>query len=200
MASTLRMSSLLSKYSNKDVNFGKYFKGVTKFGKQVMAQTFAMLYKTIDTANGTMTVYDYCTQKLGWSNAKIKNTFNLSEREMIRNDPNSHEFDCDVTLFCKIIMLILDDSTLPDIQRKEIRDLKNLRNTVCHEDIELDEVELNNRMNILRDLCRNILTGAASIAGEDVSDFIKEIEDGLKDLLVSQLDPKDIQAYLNEVE
>ncbi|XP_042207459.1 uncharacterized protein LOC121856182 [Homarus americanus] len=189
----------LDNYTNQDVCFGKYFKAVSKFGQVVLSSTFMSIYQTLDdTDKGTLPLKDYCLKKLNWSLRNLNKIFNTSERLIITKVPTDHEFVCDVSLLFKIIMEVLRN--LPDTIKKDIRDLKNLRNTVCHEDLQMDEVELKRRIEELKSVCQATLKGTAALTGKDLSSIMAEVENGLQSLLKARLEHTNIISYMQDLE
>ncbi|KAK8718804.1 hypothetical protein OTU49_003654 [Cherax quadricarinatus] len=185
-------------YTSHDLCFGKYFKAVNKIGKMVLISIFTMIYQTLDTNCGTLPLKEYCTKKLKWSHSDINKHFTASERDILSKAPFDSEFICDVTLIFKIITRILGNLAEPI--KKELRDLKNLRNTVCHEDLEMNEAELRQRMDDLECVCRAIIEGTAALIGKDLKDLITEVKQGLQDLVNAKLEINDIQSYLQDLE
>lgn len=185
-------------YTESDLLFGKYFKAVNKFGKIVLASAFMLIYQTVETCNGTLPVRDYCLLKLKWSSSYFSKIFNAPEREILANEPSSDGFLCDITLLFKIIMQVLGNLAEPI--KKELRELKNLRNTVCHEDLEMDEADLEQRVNKFKGLCKIILTNTGIVIGNDLTDTINEVESGLQALLDDKLETSDIESHMKALE
>ncbi|XP_068222817.1 uncharacterized protein [Palaemon carinicauda] len=185
-------------YTRRDIFFGKYFKAVNTFGRQVLHLVFISIYSTLDTKNGVLPVHEFWHDKLGWSNALYRSVFSAQEREIIKNDPKGSDFVCDITLLFKLISKILGNVTEPFMQ--EVRDLKNLRNMVCHEGLDVEEMDLRDRVYALGALCQKIVEGLGSVIEEDVSNHLKEIRDGLEDLLEAKIEVSDVQSYLEDVE
>ncbi|KAK4294526.1 hypothetical protein Pmani_032853 [Petrolisthes manimaculis] len=188
----------LGNYTKRDICFGKYFKAINQYGKVVLNSVFLLLYQTLDTNGGTMPVWDYCLHKLNWSGVFYNKIFNSSERQILSKVPTSEEFVCDVSLLFKITNQVLGNLTEPI--KKEIRDLKNLRNTVAHEDLQLDEPELANLIEELKTLCHIILEGTGSLLGQNLSNIISEVENGLQDLLMAKMENSDTEMYLETLE
>lgn len=155
------------------------------------------IYGTLKTNNGSLSLKDYCTQELNWSSTVYNRTFTATEREVLTKSPTSSEFVCDITLLFKMIMYGLGN--LADPIKKQLRELKNLRNTVCHEDLNMNETELRQRMADLKDVCRIILEGTAQLTGVDVSSTIADVESGLQDLVEAKLEASDIQSYIQDL-
>lgn len=185
-------------YTRRDIFFGKYFKAVNTFGRQVLHLVFISIYSTLDTKQGSLPVHDYWHDTLGWSQTQYRNAFTTQERELLKTDPKGPHFVCDITLLFKLIVKILGNITEPFMQ--ELRDLKNLRNMVCHEGLDVEEADLQNRIISLQDICEKILEGVCSVTGEDISGHLKEIKDGLEDLLEAKIEVSDVQSYLEDVE
>lgn len=188
----------MAAYTKNDICFGKYFKAITKFGKLVLTTSFMLVYHSLDTSDGTMSVKDYCLQKMAWSNTKFREAFNASEREILSKSPQANEFTCDISLAFKLITTILGNIIEP--LKKDLRDLKNMRNRVCHEDVDMDEAELKDRLSNLKMVCRNILEGVGTLTTEDTSTLVLDIEKGLQDLLEDKLDILDVENYVQDVE
>ncbi|XP_042873089.1 uncharacterized protein LOC122253820 [Penaeus japonicus] len=195
-ASVIQMP--MGDYTKHDICFGKYFKAITKFGKLVLTSSFMFVYRTLDTSDGDMAVKDYCLQKLGWSNTRFKEAFNASERDVLSKNPHADDFTCDISLAFKLITTILGNIIEP--LKKDLRDLKNMRNRVCHEDVDMDEAELKDRFSNLQKICRSILEGVGTLSSEDTSTLVLDIEKGLQDLLEAKLDVSDVENYVNDVE
>nr|XP_045622761.1 uncharacterized protein LOC123773195 [Procambarus clarkii] len=192
------ITQLPGNYTKHDLCFGKYFKAVNKFGKMILLSIFTLIYETLDTDNGTMSVKDYCILKLKWSQHDLNKQFSTSEKVILSNAPSDSNFVCDITLIFKIITKVLGNLVEP--MKKEIRDLKNLRNTVCHEDLEMDEAHLRCRVDALKCLCRAILEAAGGLIEKDLTYLITEVESGLENLVDAKLEIYDIQSYIQDLE
>lgn len=173
----------LGSYAHIDVNFGKFFKAVTKAGKAVFKLVIVLLYaEKCDSNDGQMPLEAFCTSVLKWSSGTFKqNNFNKSDREKLRYSPLDPAFDCDITLYGKIVHEIL--GLLPGMLREKLRKLRNLRNVVCHEDEEIQDLDLIERINELKSLCANILEQTGLFVQKDTSKDITDLADQLDDLV-----------------
>lgn len=188
-------------YTRQDLCFGKYFKAVNTLGTVVLKNTFKLIYQTLETDNGTLSVRDYCLKKLKWSNVSYNKCFTTTQKNVLSNSPTSDDFVCDVSLLFKIIILVLGTHAEPI--RKEVRELKNLRNTVCHENLEMDDQELQRLLLNLKDLCRDILEGTQlMLHGQcraSLNKSMAEVEAHLQNLMMVKLDASDINSYLEDL-
>lgn len=188
-------------FTRHDLCFGKYFKAVNRLGIVVLECTFQLIYKTLETNGGTLSIRDYCLDKLQWSSTSYNKLFNTNERQILSMSPTSDEFVCDVSLLYKIIMVVLGTHVEPI--RKELRELKNLRNAVCHENLQMDNQELQRRLLLLKDLCHDILEGTQLMIHGGLRDSlnktIAEVEARMQDMLMIKLDASDINSYVEDL-
>lgn len=198
-ASILELQGL--SYTRQDLCFGKYFKAVNKIGTAVLECTFKLIYQTLETDSGRVSVRDYCQNQLQWSNSTYNRVFTTAERQILNESPTSDRFVCDVSLLFKIIMSVLGPYVEPI--KKGIRELKNLRNAVCHEDLVMDDNELQQRLVKLGEVCREILEGAQLLVDDkpraSMNKMVAEVEARLRELMVIKLDAGDINSYLEDL-
>lgn len=189
-------------YTKQDLCFGKYFKAVNRLGTLVLMNCFKLIYRTLETDDGTLSIENYCLDKINWSHTAYNKCFNTTERKTLSKSPTSDDFVCDVSLLFKIIMIVLGTQVEPI--RKEIRELKNLRNAVCHENLEMDDQELQRRLLSLKDVCRDILEGTQLLVhGQlraSLNKTITDVEAYMQNLLMVKLDASDINSYLEDLD
>lgn len=189
------------RYTRQDLCFGKYFKAINKIGTNVLKCSFKLIYQSLESNNGSMSIRNYCLSQLKWSNATYNRTFNVGEKQTLTESPSSGTFVCDISLWFKLLIFVLGPYVEPI--KKGIRELKNLRNAVCHEDLQMDEQELQQRLVKLGELCREILEGAHSLVeGESrasMNNMIAEVQAVLQKL-PSKLSSVDINSYLEDLD
>ncbi|XP_063877597.1 uncharacterized protein LOC135109813 [Scylla paramamosain] len=191
------------RYTRQDLCFGKYFKAVNRIGTNVLKCSFKLIYQSLESEsnNGNMSIRNYCLSQLNWSSSTYNKTFNVAERQILNVSPASDKFVCDVSLWFKLLTHVL--GTYVEPIKKGIRELKNLRNAVCHEELQMDEQELLQRLMKLGELCREILEGARSLVeGESrtsMNNMIAEVEAVLRDL-PSKLESEDINSHLEDLD
>ena len=188
-------------YTRQDLCFSKYFKAVNKIGTAVLECTFKLIYQTLQTENGKMSVRNYCLSQLNWSNATYNKVFFNDEKRILNKSPVDDEFVCDVSLWSKILMNVL--GTYVEPIKTNIRELKNLRNAVCHENLVMDDQKLEQSLVRLGDLCRNILESAQFLVQSEsrnsMNKMIAEMEAQLRDLNEIKPEAYDMNLYLEDL-
>ncbi|KAG0711311.1 NACHT, LRR and PYD domains-containing protein 7 [Chionoecetes opilio] len=188
-------------YTRQDLCFGKYFKAVNKIGTIVLACTFKLIYQSPETDSGRLSIQNYCLTHLKWSTTTYNKVFNSTERQVLNASPNSDEFVCDVSLWFKLLMNVL--RTVVEPIKEGIRELKNLRNAVCHEDLMMNDQELHQRLVRLSELCRDVLENAQLLVPDEsrasMCMMIAEVETRLRDLMGVEVEANDIHSYLEDL-
>ncbi|XP_071531610.1 uncharacterized protein [Panulirus ornatus] len=186
-------------YNNHDINFGRFFKAATQTSKRLLKEVFLMmLYRShVSSAKHSMTVAEYCFNILSWSNRKYRNSFNAEERALLEKPVTSTDFD--VSLLTKMIHKLFTDMHLPESFLRALRDLKNVRNRVCHEHLVLDHAQLRDSFDDLKLTFQNILKGAADFFSADTDNLLNVFHHEVEEILASPVTAEASQ-YFEKVE
>lgn len=162
-------------YSLQDVNFGRLFKAATQTSKRVLKAVFLLLLPRIRVAEISCfpsSIADYCRLVLRWSNSKFRCSFNAEERTLLHQPVN--ETDMDVSLLSKLFFKLLEDLNVPESLWCAMKNLKNVRNRVCHEHLMLDEEQLSENLSDLKAIYKALLDQMMEIFAIEVDHLKKE--------------------------
>lgn len=155
-----------SGYTLQDVNFGRLYKAATQTSKCVLkAVLVTVMRRARVPAVGAWpaSVAEYCPQVLGWSNSKLRQSFNNEERSLLQQPLEA--VDMDVSLLSKVMHKLFDDLSVPETLWRALRDVKNMRNRVCHEHLVLDDQELTQNLNDLKAIYGVVLDEVCEVFG-----------------------------------
>ncbi|XP_069181985.1 LOW QUALITY PROTEIN: uncharacterized protein [Procambarus clarkii] len=159
-------------YSAQDINFGRLFKAATQTSKRLLKEVFVIMMNRSHvsaTDKYPITVADYCFNVLLWSNAKYRENFNAEERLLMEQDLSSADFD--VSLLTKMIHKLFSFMTFPEPFSSAIRDLKHIRNRVCHKYSLVDNTQLRANFDDLKIIFVRLLNEAADFLSIEIRDL-----------------------------
>ncbi|XP_068239389.1 uncharacterized protein [Palaemon carinicauda] len=161
-----------SKYNRVDIYFGKFYKAATNTSKRLLKDIFLILYyksHVLPIETWPETVEDYCFSVLEWSRKKYRDSFNTEERKLLSEPVGS--FEGDITLLNKIIFKFFGDANLPSSFFNVLRELKSVRNRVCHEQVDFSENSFQSNMEDLKHLFKQLLNEFRKAWDYDISDY-----------------------------
>ncbi|XP_066961652.1 uncharacterized protein [Macrobrachium rosenbergii] len=160
------------RYGREDIYFGKFYKAATNTSKKLLKDVFLILFynsRVLSLENWPRTVEEYCFSVLEWSRKKFRDTFNAEERKLL-SDP-VELLEGDVSLLSKTIMKLFEDANLSISFFNALRELKNVRNRVCHEQLDFTSESVQSNMEDLKHLFRKLLNEFGNAWDCDVSDY-----------------------------
>ncbi|XP_042879215.1 NLR family CARD domain-containing protein 4-like isoform X2 [Penaeus japonicus] len=187
-------------FNRKDLDFSKLNKCINQIGQKVMIEVLRAICEKENLEEGCVTVRDYCTKRLKWTTTFIKQK--ISKMDLPQMDKNLREDDFDLTFTYKIITTVLSDvhSQLDENCQKQMENLKLMRNVVCHCYIDNIPVKLEDRVNDLQQIYKDIYEGVGKVLKRDFSKSISDISDNLTEVLNSQVRQDDMITYTEIVE
>ena len=187
-------------YTLQDVNFGRLYKAATQTSKRVLKAVFEVVQARARVAlvdTWPASVVDYCHHILGWSNTKFRQNFNPDERTVLQQPIKAA--DMDVSLLSKLMHKLFEDLNVPEVLRRALRDVKNVRNRVCHEHVVLDNEELTQNLNDLKGIYDALLTEVGDVFTVDVDNLRRTFNAELDDMLSSAV-VLEASEYFGKVE
>lgn len=159
-------------FDKDDIHFARFYKAATQTNKRALKEIFLLMFyragvRPIET--WSKSVQEFCVKVLGWSNRKMRETFNASEREKIEEPLSTADYD--ISLLVKLLSKLFQEYKLPGPLMRAIIDLKNVRNRVCHEQLTVDELSLRDNMEDLKQLLKNLFDEASDFFGMDLGNL-----------------------------
>ncbi|XP_069157751.1 uncharacterized protein [Procambarus clarkii] len=157
----------------EDVNRLRYGLAVTKAGRDALASVFMWSYL------GTFPVVTYFTQDLGYTNVQYRRVFDAHQRDKLEASSDAATFD--ITLLYKLLQRVcglaeINDPTWttpgpqgPSLEHL-IYSLKQLRNTLVHDNVGMSEQDLTSTLTELSDLLAKMLAEAGVRCGTNSQD------------------------------
>lgn len=198
MGSTISSESF-SGYTQQDVNFGRLHKAATQTSKRVLKAVFLAILplgRVAEVDRLPATVPDYCTHVLGWSNTKYRGCFNSEERTVLHQPVTSA--DMDVSLLFKLLHKLFGDLNVPESLWRAMRDLKNVRNRVCHEHLLLDEEQLEKNLNDLKTIYEALFDHMKDVFTVEMPDLKESFYSELDEIMSSSV-AVDASEYFEKV-
>ncbi|KAG0730455.1 NACHT, LRR and PYD domains-containing protein 10 [Chionoecetes opilio] len=161
-------------YTLQDVNFGRLYKVATQTSKRVLKAVLLVVLRRARVASvgaWPASIADYCSQVLGWSNTRFRQTFNAEERTLLQQPVDAA--DIDVSLLSKLMHKMFQDINVPETLWRAMRDLKKLRNLVCHEHLLLDEEELTQKLKDLKAIYAALLCQVSKVFDVKMDELIR---------------------------
>ncbi|XP_042213963.1 uncharacterized protein LOC121860716 [Homarus americanus] len=187
-------------YNTQDINFGRFFKAATQTSKRLLKEVFLLMisrYQVRAVDKWPTTVAEFCADILSWSKSKYRNGFNEEERSVLEQPLASADYD--VSLLTKMIHKLLPEMNLPESFLRALRELKNVRNRVCHQHQLLDDANLRGNFDDLKVIFDNVLRETGEFFTADVADLKNMIQHETDEILSSPL-PADASKYFDFVE
>nr|XP_045590821.1 uncharacterized protein LOC123752831 [Procambarus clarkii] len=157
----------------EDVNRLRYGLAVTKAGRDALASVFMWSYL------GTFPVVTYFTQDLGYTNVQYRRVFDAHQRDKLEASSDAATFD--ITLLYKLLQRVcglaeMNDPTWttpgpqgPSLEHL-IYSLKQLQNTLVHDNVGMSEQDLTSTLTELSDLLAKMLAEAGVRCGTNSQD------------------------------
>ncbi|KAK7082904.1 hypothetical protein SK128_022478, partial [Halocaridina rubra] len=159
-------------YGKEDISFGKFYKAATKTCRRLLCDIFLLLFfrtHVREIEKWPSTVEAYCFEILGWSRKKYRDYFSTDERTCLSADVK--DFAGDVSVLFKILIKICDKDSLPESFFSALRAIKNVRNRVCHDQLDFREDMLYSNMEDLKQLIETLLEEVSSAFSIDICDM-----------------------------
>lgn len=187
-------SRLPKHFNEENLHFSKLYKCINDLGQKVMIEVMRVICDKEDFEKGCITVRDYCCMKLKWSNNNIKHR--ISKIDLPQMDKDMRKYDFDFNFTHKIINTILIHvyTQLDEKYQKQMEQLKLLRNEVCHGMYDISW-NLEERVNELRQIYKDIYEGFGKVLSQDFSKSISGINDSLTAILNTQVRQDDLITY-----
>lgn len=169
-------------FDKEDIHFARFYKAATQTNKRALKEIFLLMFfragvRPVET--WSTSVQEFCVEVLGWSNRKLRDTFNANEREKIKEPLNAADYD--ISLLVKMFCKLFEKFRLPEQLLRVIRDMKNVRNRVCHEQFTVDETSLRDYMEDLKQLLENLFDEASDFFGMRLDDrkkfYLDEVDE-----------------------
>ncbi|XP_037787666.1 uncharacterized protein LOC119583263 isoform X1 [Penaeus monodon] len=172
----------LGGFDKDDIHFARFYKAATQTNKRALKEIFLLMFYRAGVRPieiWSKTVQGFCVEVLGWSNRKIRETFNAAEREKIEEPLNTADYD--ISLLVKLLGKLFEEYRLPGPLIRAILALKIVRNRVCHEQLAVDEISLRDNMEDLKHLLENLFDEASNFFGVDLGSlkqsYLAEIDE-----------------------
>ncbi|XP_063851275.1 uncharacterized protein LOC135094806 [Scylla paramamosain] len=165
-----------SGYTLQDVNFGRLYKAATQTSKRVLKAVFLVVMRRARVAvvdPWPASVAEYCQRVLGWGNTKLRQNFNSEERSLLQQPVEAA--DMDVSLLSKLMHKLFEDLSVPETLWRALRDVKNMRNRVCHEHLVLDDQELTQTLSDLKAIYDVVLDEVGEVFGVQLEDVRRAV-------------------------
>ncbi|XP_047498696.1 uncharacterized protein LOC125045465 [Penaeus chinensis] len=187
-------------FNEKNLHFSKLYKCINDVGQKVLIEVLRAICDKEDFEKGIITVKDYCFVRLKWSNTKVKQSISKIDLPQMDNDMRKYDFNFG---FChKIINTILIHvcSQMDEKHQKQLERLKVQRNEICHQNIYNTSWNLEDRVNELRQIYKDIYEGFGKVLSQDFSKSISGINDILTTILNTQVRQDDLKTYMEIIE
>ncbi|XP_045123768.1 uncharacterized protein LOC123511803 [Portunus trituberculatus] len=189
-----------SGYTLQDVNFGRLYKAATQTSKRVLKAVFLVVMLRARVAVVDVwpaTVAEYCQRVLGWANTKLRQNFNSEERILLQQPVE--EVDMDVSLLFKLMHKLFENLSVPDTLWRALRDLKNMRNRVCHEHLVLDDYELTQNLSELKAIYGVVLDEVSEAFAVQLKEVRRTVSDEVDEMMSSAV-MVEASQYFEKVE
>ncbi|XP_050690355.1 uncharacterized protein LOC126982380 [Eriocheir sinensis] len=189
-----------SGYTQQDANFGRLYKAATQTSKRVLKAVFLLLLPRIRVAEMSCfpsSIADYCMHVLNWSNTKFRSSFNSEERTLLQQPVVAT--DMDVSLLSKLFFMLFGDLNIPESLWRAVRNIKNVRNRVCHEHFLLDEEQLAKNLSDLKAMYEALLDQTKDIFAAEVDDLKKAFYAEVDEIMSTSV-PVEASEYFDKVE
>ncbi|KAK3852807.1 hypothetical protein Pcinc_040618 [Petrolisthes cinctipes] len=187
-------------YTAEDINFGRLFKAATQTSKKLLKEVLVMMMYRVTVSVVSVlptTVAEFCFQFLLWSKTKFRDNFKNEERTTLKQPIECADFD--VSLLTKMIHKFFPDMGLPESFSRAVRDLKNVRNRVCHQHEILDEAQLRANLEDLKKIFDDVLQETAEFFSIKLQDMQRHYKHEIDEILNSPLEA-DSSVYFENVE
>lgn len=168
-------------FDEEDIHFGRFYKASTQTCKRAVKEVFLVVFYRVyvrPLESWPTNLTQYCTQVLGWSNRKLRESFNANERAKLDEEVTSADYD--ISLLTKMFNKFYEHIPFPESLTRAIRDIKNVRNRVCHEQFSVDETDLRENMEDLQEMLRTLF--------DETSSFFETDLDNLKQFYTDEVD------------
>ncbi|XP_042877706.1 uncharacterized protein LOC122256820 [Penaeus japonicus] len=129
----------------------------------------------------------------GYSNSQYRKEFGDQERYFLDNDVPCEQFD--ISLLFKLLQRVCglgarhhSNWSSPGTLENHIQCLKNYRNELAHEDLQINQAELQQRIGAIKSRCHEALKLAGQKSQTRVETSIKEMEDALDEVMTAGVD------------
>ncbi|KAK7079618.1 hypothetical protein SK128_009089 [Halocaridina rubra] len=174
-------------FKPEDSHLLRYYVAVIRVMKTAMLNTFLMLHPN------DRTIKELLFALPGYSNTKYHKDFCPDEISKINSISSPSDFD--ITLLYKLLQKICGLEPPNDIVWKtpgtfenDLKQMKQHRNNVAHEDTSIDSGDLDQKITDLITLCRSSLTAAAARARRDATAFILDMENKMEEARNGSID------------
>lgn len=129
----------------------------------------------------------------GYSNSQYRKEFGDQERYLLDSNAPCEQFD--ISLLFKLLQRICglaarnhSSWSSPGTLENHLQCLKNYRNELAHEDLQLSQAELQQRIAAIKNRCREALVLSAQKTHTCVDALIREVEDSLDEVMTAGVD------------
>ncbi|XP_076041375.1 uncharacterized protein LOC143025501 [Oratosquilla oratoria] len=180
-------------YSMCDVNFGRYFKVITKVGEKLLKEIIVVMFYRVSVCSD---IYPRNLKELFCNVYKMSSTnynreFNKDERPKLEEDVETTNID--VTLCAKVLRNL--KIPCPALQTK-VKTLKDQRNIVCHTDVVMDTARLMESLQDIKDLFKDILIVFGDLINENFDEKIERFFEEV-DAIQTGCIHDDFSSYMN---
>ncbi|XP_063614819.1 uncharacterized protein LOC134787919 [Penaeus indicus] len=161
-------------FDEEDIHFGRFYKASTQTCKRAMKEIFLVVFYRVyvrPLEAWPTNLNQYCTQVLGWSSRKLRESFSANERAKFDEAVTSADYD--LSLLTKMFNKFYEHIPFPESLGRAMRDIKNVRNRVCHEQFTFDETDLRENMEDLQQMLRTLFDETSSFFETDLGNLKK---------------------------
>ncbi|XP_064120592.1 uncharacterized protein LOC135225184 isoform X2 [Macrobrachium nipponense] len=189
-----------SKYGREDIYFGKFYKAATNTNRRLLKDVFMILFyrsRVLPLESWPNNVEEYCLSVLGWSKTKYRDSFNAEERKLLSIPLESLEGD--TSLLNKMMLKLFVDANLPKPFFSALRELKNVRNRVCHDQLDFSAETLQANMDDLKNIFRKFLNEFGEAWDYDVSQYENNYCNELDEIMAAPITEEGL-SYFEKME
>lgn len=174
-----------------------------KVTKIVKSEARIVLYHILNWGcerDPTVSFEHHVKKKLEWSNNKYNKLFDNTMQAKIKDNPKGDEFD--VTLLYKCISYTCTEFCDPDTT-KIVKEIKEFRNKVMHDDIVTDETSMNDAIANLQQMLVDVLNKAKevySVPENEIKGMIERMNTKIEEIKESPVPVYEIKDYKVMVE
>ncbi|XP_045604140.1 uncharacterized protein [Procambarus clarkii] len=197
----LPLSRMPRGFSRDDFNFSKLYKCIQQEGQNTMCDVSQALYLYchVNSTGGTISLRDYFTKVLMWSNEKLKRTFNTTDQPLLDSNPLTQSFD--ISFAFKLMNHGCSNiyNELNERCKYHMSYLKTMRNKLCHK-YGCHNLNVETEIDNLKMVLREIYVHVGVTLGRDFTENIDAMEKNLNDVCDAEIRQDDMVSYEEDIE
>lgn len=169
-------------FDKEDIYFGRFYKAATQTCKRALREVFLVVFYRVNVRpleSWPTNLTGFCIKVLDWSNRKLRENFSANERAKLDEAVSSADYD--ISLLSKMFHKFFEHMHFPETLTRAMREMKNVRNRVCHEQFSVDETDLRENMEDLQQMLRVLFDETSAFFGIDLGDlkqfYIGEVDE-----------------------